>query len=280
MPILLHFGNKPFLCHEAPCFPSYALLNAHDSEETPFKKTVTAVSLHDVPPNANSIGTHFIYKVKSVDNTVLSLKARITPHGNEDIIKGELGSDCEMCSHVLMRILSSTESLFGRPLHKLDVKAAFQQTGQTTRNVYVGPTRESADRARSQCLLLTAAYGMVNTKTKCQVQSDALLHGLDFESAPLVPQLFFLFSLEANRRTKFQDRRRHCTLPLRLSFYPSFIPSMPDFHSAPFSMAPGIFFTLASTFCRVMTPILQLMLTTHSCPSHPCLSLVFVDANS
>lgn len=98
--MLLHFGNKPFLRYDAQSFPSYAVLNAYDSEETAFQKTVTTLSLHDVPPNAHTIGTHVIFELQVADINIL--KARIAPHGNEEIIEGQIRSDCAICSLVGM----------------------------------------------------------------------------------------------------------------------------------------------------------------------------------
>lgn len=77
--------------------------------------------------------------------------------------------------------------IFGWPLHQSDVNSAFLETGQAMRDVNVVGPRESNDRGRTQWLLLTAAYGIVKETSKWQVQSDALLHELYFQSTSLVP---------------------------------------------------------------------------------------------
>lgn len=65
--IVEYFGSKPFMQYEATGSLQFALSNAHDYEEAEFKKTVECVSFADVPPNANGISFHVIYKTKIND---------------------------------------------------------------------------------------------------------------------------------------------------------------------------------------------------------------------
>lgn len=76
--------------HHAQRFPQYVILNAYDAEEVEFKKHVKTVFKSDIPPNANVISSHTIYKIKTEENNQLRLKARIAPHGNEDNMKDQL----------------------------------------------------------------------------------------------------------------------------------------------------------------------------------------------
>lgn len=68
----------------------------------------------------------------------------------------------------------------------------FFQTGQAARDVYVILPWEIDDLGNSLWLLLTAAYGLVNSNSKFQAQSDDMLLDLGFGKFPLVPQLFFI----------------------------------------------------------------------------------------
>lgn len=43
------------------------------------------------------MSSHILYKVKSVEEDELLLKARIVPHGNGDSMKFDLKSDCSTC---------------------------------------------------------------------------------------------------------------------------------------------------------------------------------------
>lgn len=58
--MLKHSGNKPFMLHEAQFFPPYCTVNAYDSVEQFFKRTVRIVPLPAIPPPANVILCHTI----------------------------------------------------------------------------------------------------------------------------------------------------------------------------------------------------------------------------
>lgn len=190
--MLDHFGNKPFLRYRAQGFPSFPLLNAYKAEEDEFKKTVKKVPIEDVPKNANVISSHVIYKVKVKDDKSLKLKARIAPHGNENSLKNELKSDFAMCPPLGIRIILSIATIFSWILTAIDVKTAFLQTGQAGRDVYVIPPAKSSDRVPKMWLLLCAAYGLINSNAKWQVQSDQELKDMHFEQIAVIPQLFML----------------------------------------------------------------------------------------
>lgn len=189
--MLRHFGNKPFLIHEAQGFDQFPLVNAYKAEEETFLKTVRPVLKSKVPPSSNIINSHVLYKIKQNDDGSLKLKARIAPHGNEDTLKDLLTKDCTTCPPTGLRILESIASLFGWTLHKADVKAAFLQTGTAQRDVYVRPPKESKMKGSHLWVLLTAAYGLVNANAKWQNQSDQLMYEIGLQQSTHVPQLFF-----------------------------------------------------------------------------------------
>lgn len=91
-----------------------------------------------------------------------------------------------------MHILLSLASLFKWRLSKIDVKTAFLQTGQATRDVYVITPCERNDRGRSLRLLLAAAYGLINGNEKWQELSEKMLFRIGFIQVPLVPQLLYI----------------------------------------------------------------------------------------
>lgn len=184
--ILDTLGNKPFMRHHAQSFPQYVLYNAYEAEESEFKKQVECVSIADVPPDANIIASHTIYKIKIAKTNSLRLKARIAPHGNEDSHKNMMKSDCAMRSPVGIRIVLTTAATRRWPLIKADVKSAFLQTGKAERHVYVRSPRESRDK-RHYWLLLAAAYGLVNANAKFQVQADELITSIGLSHMAVVP---------------------------------------------------------------------------------------------
>lgn len=189
--MLEQVGNKPFLRHQAQGFDQYSLVNAYAREEETFLKTARPVYQREVPPGANVISSHTLYKLKHNDNNSFRLKARIAPHGNKDALKNVLSTDCSTCPPAVLRVLESIASLFGWKLYRADVKAAFLQTGAAQRDVYVRPPKESAIMSSHVWLLLTAAYGLVNANAKWQSQFDAVMIALGIAQSKSIPQLFY-----------------------------------------------------------------------------------------
>ena len=184
------FGNKPFLRQHAQGFEQAVIACSYRDQEIEFCKRVRRVPIPDIPAQANVIRSHVIYKVQVNDDSSLSLKTRIAPHGNEDSQKRDLRTECCMCPPSGIRIMLAVASMSLWLITKADVKSAFLQTGQAQRDVYVVPPRESNDRSH-YWLLLTAAYGLVNN-AKWQDQSDSLLQDLGLVQIAVIPQLFYL----------------------------------------------------------------------------------------
>lgn len=185
------FGNKYFMAHHAQGIPTFPLLNSFEAEEYVFKNTFTVVAIADVPLNANIISSHTIYKVKVNDDGTLRLKARIEPHGNEDLFKDLMRNDCSMCAPTGVLLLLSLATLLQWRISKADVKSAFLQTGPAENPVYVRPPYEIQDKRRFYWLLQAAAYGLVNGNAKWHTQSDHLLLSLGLSRVPVIAQLFF-----------------------------------------------------------------------------------------
>ena len=186
-----HFGNTPFLRHHAQGLDQFPLVTSFKTEEETFLRTVKQFAKKDVPAGANIICSHTICKVKQNDDGSLKLKALIAPHGNEDDLKSKLHKDCSTYSPSGLRILESAASLHGWTFYKADVTAAFLQTGIAQRDVYVRPPRESQTKTTHLWLLLTAAYGLVNSNAKWQNQSDAVSQNNGLVQSKHIPQLFF-----------------------------------------------------------------------------------------
>ena len=84
-------------------------------------------------------------------------------------------------------------------LVKIDFFSAFIQTVEAKRDVYVIPPRESSGKC-FYWLLLTAAYGLVNSNAKCQAQIDTFLTSLGFLKLIYVPQLFYIMDNGGNNQ--------------------------------------------------------------------------------
>ena len=117
------------------------------------------------------------------------MKARIAPHGNEDLERYSLKTDSESCSPLGIRILLSAVVVKKWHLTKIHITRAFLQTGSAQRDVYVIPPRECSNR-EFYWLLLAASYGLLNTNAKWQKHSDATFEKLGLLNVAYVPQLF------------------------------------------------------------------------------------------
>lgn len=135
------FGNKRFLRHQEQFFDQFPLVNDYQVEENEFIKTFQVVNRQDIRQGANIISSHSIYKIKLNDDSILNLKARIAPHGNEDTEKDAMRTDCCMCSPIGIRIVISIATFCGWRIIINDVKTAFLQSGPANRNVYVTSPR-------------------------------------------------------------------------------------------------------------------------------------------
>lgn len=109
---------------------------------------------------------------KVLDDQTIRLKARTAPHGNKSGQKLELRSDFSSCFPIELRVLLPTAALSKWCVTKMYVKAAFPQSGPTSRDVYLILWRNRSNSGKVLRLMFTAVYGLVNEKAKFQVQSD------------------------------------------------------------------------------------------------------------
>lgn len=102
-----------------------------------------------------------IYIVKSINDDSLILIVRHAPHGNEDIKKQLMKTDC--CSYLFngFRMVLSCASMEKWKVRKAAGKSAFLRTGAAQRDVYFLPLKGSVDRS-CYWLMKTASYGIVN----------------------------------------------------------------------------------------------------------------------
>lgn len=113
------------------------------------------------------ISSHTLYKIKIKDDSLLCLKNQVALHGIEYSFRHPHKSECAMCSPTVIRFVLRNAKPRCWPLSKADYKAAFLHNGRADRDVYVLPRRESNNKQHFW-LLLSAAYGLVNTNEKFQ----------------------------------------------------------------------------------------------------------------
>ena len=93
--------------------------------------------------------------MKINEDRLFKRKDRIAPHGNEDIQKLEMKTDCCICSPAGIRKVLMFAAMFGWKSCHDDALTEFMQTGDAKRSVYVIPPKECKNR-RFLWLLLTA----------------------------------------------------------------------------------------------------------------------------
>lgn len=165
------------------------MLSAYQKEDFEFLQSIKRVPRSFVSKDANTIGSHVVYKLKLIDEESFKLKGRIATNGLKHSNKASLLSECCMCSCVgiCMTLVISTYN--GWRLIRICGKTALQNC-PGSRDVYVILPREFAF-LKELWLLLVAAYELVSLNAKRQIQSDEAFHFLGLEQIIVVPQLFY-----------------------------------------------------------------------------------------
>ena len=123
------------------------------------------------------MGSHVVYRVKQDDDDSLRFKARLVVHGNEDVHKDDVRKDAATAHLTTIRLILSVAAWFGLTLAKIDIKAAYFQSGEIRRRIYVRPPREML-LFRTLWKLIALPYGIAEAGRQCQLVSD------DFFSLP------------------------------------------------------------------------------------------------
>lgn len=76
--MLLNFGNKPFLRHQAQSFEKFKLAKSYSQEEDSFMKTIKLVLKIYVSTKENVFNSHVLHKIKTDENCSLKNKFLIS----------------------------------------------------------------------------------------------------------------------------------------------------------------------------------------------------------
>ena len=145
----------------------------------------------DISPGSNLVGIHVVYRVKSTDEGNLKFKARLVVHGNEDIEKDDIRKDSATAHLTAIRLILSMAVLFQLRLAKIDIKAAYFQSGPIQRRIYIRPPRELL-LFTTVWKLLSLPYGIVEAGRQWQLVSDDFLSAIGLEEVYALPQCFLL----------------------------------------------------------------------------------------
>ena len=193
-----HFQGAQFYARQAQFIPYYLLEKADQAElNKNWTPNMVEVPMSEVPPNANVIGSHFVYKVK-VDSIMsegksvkrLKLKSRLCVHGNKDAERDSLRTDAAVVSHMGFILVYSMACIMGMVIAKADIRGAYTQSGKAKRDVYVEPPYRFR---QDKCLWLlkSTVYGIVSAGRKWQLMSDRIVKEiLELEPVLGMPQLF------------------------------------------------------------------------------------------
>lgn len=88
-----------------------------------------------IPTDANVVGSHVVYKVKTDEEGKRKLKARICPHINEDSDKDEVRKDSSNAQLSIVRLMLSITTSVGVHIRTADSKDSFLQSGAIKRVV-------------------------------------------------------------------------------------------------------------------------------------------------
>lgn len=167
-----------------------ALKSEHDSN---WADAYEEVEDAQVARNANVISSHVVYKIKTDESGVRSMKARIVPHGNHDDEKNDVRKDSSNAPLFVVRLLLSLATFLGFHIGTTDIKGAFLQSGPIKREIYVRPPRDLGWK-RSRGLLwklLKLPYGIADAGRQWQkVLEDWMLHDGGLQRVFGISQLF------------------------------------------------------------------------------------------
>lgn len=107
------FENKPFFKFRTQRFGQFPLIISYKKGEDTFLKFCTVVPVDKIPKDVNVIGSHTLHKTRMKDGSLLMLKARVAPHGNENDLKHGLTTICVTCSPTGIQVVESIAAVFG-----------------------------------------------------------------------------------------------------------------------------------------------------------------------
>lgn len=185
------YGADQFTKNKAPEIPEWLYFKALDAELDNWKGHYEHTKLCDIPPGANVVGSHVVYRIKKDEQEAFKFKARLVVHGNEDLQKDDIRKDAATAHLTAIRLVLSMAACYGFNLGQIDIKAAYFQSGPIRRRIYVRPPRELL-LFRTIWKLLSLPYGIVEAGRQWQLASDDFLHTIGLSPVYSLPQCFML----------------------------------------------------------------------------------------
>ena len=184
-------GAEQFTKGKGSDVPDWLYAKALTEELANWRGHYEQCHISDIPPGAKVIGSHVVYRLKKTDAGDYKFKARLVVHGNEDIDKKSIRKDSATARLTTIRLILSMAVLFRLMLGKIDIKAAYFQSGSISRRIYVRPPREML-LFRTLWKLLSLPYGIAEAGRQWQLTSDEFLYSIGMEAVYALPQCFML----------------------------------------------------------------------------------------
>ena len=185
------YSNEQFTKGKAPDIPEWLYWIALEEEMANWGGHYKACEAKNVQRGANVAGSHLVYRIKRNDDGTYKFKARLVVHGNEDAEKDDIRKDTATAHLTTVRLLLSLAVCYGFTIGKIDIKAAYFQSGDIKRKIYVRPPREKL-QSRILWELISLPYGILEAGRQWQLASDDFLTSIGLTPLYLLPQGFML----------------------------------------------------------------------------------------
>ena len=184
-------GHEQFTRAKGPDVPTWLYDNALATELDNWQGAIEQCDVSSISPGSNIVGCHVVYKVKREDDGTFTFKARLVLHGNEDASKDDIRKDSATAHLSTIRLILSLAVIYRFKLAKIDIKAAYFQSGPIRRRIFVRPPRDLLLH-RSAWRLLRLPYGIAEAGRQWQLTSDDFMHSIGMEEVYALPQCFML----------------------------------------------------------------------------------------
>lgn len=185
-------GGRQVMLNELECAPSWLTGKALEKEhEENWADAYYEVSEDTLPANANIIGSHVVYKVKTSEQGEHRMKARICPHGNHDDQKNDIRKDSATAQFDIIRFMLALVTFLPMELGAVDISGAYMQSGPIRRDLYVRPPREWGHRRGFVWKLLKMPYGVSEAGRQWAIVFEEwLTQDIGMETVKGISQLF------------------------------------------------------------------------------------------
>lgn len=93
----------------------------------------------EIPTDANVIGSHIVYEVKTEEEGTMRLKAIVCPHGSHDNEKDNIRKDSSTAPFVIISLMLALVKCTEDRLGLVHIEGSYLQSRPIQRKMYVRP---------------------------------------------------------------------------------------------------------------------------------------------